>query len=106
MLEYTLSRFLIIFLLMVAHWSQHSPSRDPLTALRFSRTPDPAVVNISTSQKVQQRRSRGPGQPPFDRFFEEFFDQRRGGQAPSQKVSSWAVVSSWIQKVLSSLIIM
>ena len=49
----------------------------------------PAVVNISTSQKVEQRRSRGPGQPPFDRFFEEFFNQRRGdGQAPSQKVSS------------------
>jgi serine protease Do len=49
------------------------------------------VVNISTSQTVEERRSRGPGQPPFDRFFEEFFSQRRGGggsNAPSQKVSS------------------
>ena len=47
----------------------------------------PAVVNISTSQTVEQRRSRGPGQPPFNDFLEEFFNQRRG--APSQrKVSS------------------
>jgi serine protease Do len=47
----------------------------------------PAVVNISTSQTVKQNRSRGPGQPPFNDFLEEFFNQRRG--APSQrKVSS------------------
>lgn len=50
----------------------------------------PAVVNISTSQTVQQRRSRGPGAPPFNDFFEEFFNQRRGGPAEPQarKVSS------------------
>lgn len=50
----------------------------------------PAVVNISTSQTVQQRRSRGPGAPPFNDFFEEFFNQRRGGpsQPESRKVSS------------------
>ena len=38
----------------------------------------PAVVNISTSQTVQQRNSRGHGQPPFGDFIEEFFNQRRG----------------------------
>lgn len=50
----------------------------------------PAVVNISTSQTVQQRRSRGPGAPPFNDFFEEFFNQRRGGpdRPESRKVSS------------------
>ena len=57
----------------------------------------PAVVNISTSQTVQQRNSRGPGQPPFGDFFEEFFNQRRGqngapqnpnNQPQSRKVSS------------------
>ena len=50
----------------------------------------PAVVNISTSQTVQQRRSRAPGAPPFNDFFEEFFNQRRGGpsQPESRKVSS------------------
>lgn len=50
----------------------------------------PAVVNISTSQTVQQRRSTGPGQAPFNDFFEEFFNQRRGGPSAPQerKVSS------------------
>ena len=50
----------------------------------------PAVVNISTSQTLQQRRSRGPGQAPFNDFFEEFFNQRRGNgpQPESRKVSS------------------
>ena len=45
-----------------------------------------SVVNISTSQKVQQSSSRGGAQPtpqlppgsPFEEFFEEFFKNRRG----------------------------
>ena len=50
----------------------------------------PAVVNISTSPMVKQRRSGGPGQAPFNDFFEEFFNQRRGGpsQPEGRKVSS------------------
>ena len=54
-----------------------------------------AVVNISTSQKVEERRSRGdsatpqlPPGSPFEEFFEEFFKNRRGqggdDQAPNR----------------------
>jgi len=47
-----------------------------------------AVVNISTSQKVDARRGATPRLPPgspFEEFFEEFFKNRRGqgGDAPS-----------------------
>ena len=45
----------------------------------------PAVVNISTSATVQ--RSAGPGQPPFNDFFEEFFRDRRLPQR-KHKISS------------------
>ena len=45
----------------------------------------PAVVNISTTATVQ--RSAGPGQPPFNDFFEEFFRDRRMPQR-KHKVSS------------------
>jgi serine protease Do len=41
-----------------------------------------AVVNISTSQKVEARNSPMPQLPPgspFEEFFEEFFKNRRGG---------------------------
>ncbi|HVG51444.1 MAG TPA: Do family serine endopeptidase, partial [Xanthobacteraceae bacterium] len=45
-----------------------------------------AVVNISTSQKVEAR--GGPSQlppgSPFEEFFEEFFKNRRGGQGGEQ----------------------
>ena len=90
MLEQTLSRFFIVFALMVAPLAVGSAVARPIDGFAdLAERLTPAVVNISTSQKVEQRRSRGPGQPPFDRFFEEFFNQRRGGgQAPSQKVSS------------------
>mgnify|MGYP001204334919 CR=1 FL=1 len=90
MLEQTLSRFFIVFALMVAPLAVGSAVARPIDGFAdLAERLTPAVVNISTSQKVEQRRSRGPGQPPFDRFFEEFFNQRRGGgQAPNQKVSS------------------
>ncbi|MGI9440442.1 MAG: DegQ family serine endoprotease [Parvibaculales bacterium] len=45
----------------------------------------PSVVNISTTATVQ--RSAGPGQPPFNDFFEEFFRDRRMPQR-KHKVSS------------------
>lgn len=48
----------------------------------------PAVVNISISATVEQQRSFGPGRPPFDDFFEEFFNQQRRGAPQSRKVSS------------------
>ncbi|MGI9438088.1 MAG: DegQ family serine endoprotease [Parvibaculales bacterium] len=90
MFEHSPARsFLIFALLMVplmALPAKARPAPDGFADLAERLTP--AVVNISTSQKVEQRGSRGPGQPPFDRFFEEFFNQRRGGQSPSQKVSS------------------
>ena len=48
-----------------------------------------AVVNISTSQKVEvaraTRRCRSlPPGSPFEEFFEEFFKNRRGGQGEGQ----------------------
>jgi serine protease Do len=50
-----------------------------------------AVVNISTSQKVEQRSSgptpQLPPGSPFEEFFEEFFKNRRGpgqGEAPNR----------------------
>jgi serine protease Do len=57
-----------------------------------------AVVNISTSQKVEARPNAGQGQnqqgqnqnpqvppgSPFEEFFEEFFKNRRGGQGENQ----------------------
>ena len=61
MLEYTLSRFLIIFLLMVAPLVSTSAIARPVDGFaNLAERLTPAVVNISTSQKVQQRRSRGP----------------------------------------------
>jgi serine protease Do len=51
-----------------------------------------AVVNISTSQKVEQRSGPTPQLPPgspFEEFFEEFFKNRRGpgqqGEAPTNR---------------------
>jgi serine protease Do len=48
-----------------------------------------AVVNISTSQKVDARRGPTPQLPPgspFEEFFEEFFKNRRGqGETPSPR---------------------
>src|SRR5215471_3532962 len=48
-----------------------------------------AVVNISTSQKVEQRTGPNPDLPPgspFEEFFEEFFKNRRGpgGDVPNR----------------------
>ena len=42
-----------------------------------------AVVNISTSQKVEARHRQHADLPPgspMEEFFEEFFKNRRGGQ--------------------------
>lgn len=89
MFEMSLSRISLIFALLMAPLlcvAEARPAPDGFADLAEKLMP--AVVNISTSQTVEQRRSRGPGQPPFDQFFEEFFNQRRGGQAPSRKVSS------------------
>lgn len=48
-----------------------------------------AVVNISTSQKVEARNGTGPQLPPgspFEEFFDEFFKNRRGqgGEQPNR----------------------
>jgi serine protease Do len=56
-----------------------------------------AVVNISTSQKVDARMSGVPDLPPgspMEEFFDEFFKNRRGGQGggdqdrPARRVNS------------------
>jgi serine protease Do len=82
--------FMVLPLLMSPSWARPVEGFADLAERLM-----PAVVNISTSQTVQQRNSRGPGQPPFGDFFEEFFNQRRGPngapnrQSPqSRKVSS------------------
>jgi len=90
MFENALTRFSLIMALCLAPLLMTPAQARPIVGFAdLAEKLTPAVVNISTSQTVEQRRSRGPGQPPFDRFFEEFFNQRRGGgKAPSQKVSS------------------
>ena len=92
MFENALTRFSLIIALLVAPLVMTPAMARPIGGFAdLAEKLTPAVVNISTSQTVEERRSRGPGQPPFDRFFEEFFNQRRGGgggNAPSQKVSS------------------
>jgi serine protease Do len=92
MFENALTRFSLIIALLVSPLVMTPAMARPIGGFAdLAEKLTPAVVNISTSQTVEERRSRGPGQPPFDRFFEEFFSQRRGGggsNAPSQKVSS------------------
>jgi serine protease Do len=92
MFENALTRFSLIIALLVSPLVMTPAMAWPIGGFAdLAEKLTPAVVNISTSQTVEERRSRGPGQPPFDRFFEEFFSQRRGGgggNAPSQKVSS------------------
>lgn len=79
--------FVLLGALLVGAVAEARPAPDGFADLAERLMP--AVVNISTSQTVkQQNRSRSPGQPPFNDFFEEFFNQRRGGPTPGRKVSS------------------
>lgn len=63
-----------------------------------------AVVNISTTQKIQHGREGFPhGMPnfpegtPFDEFFRRFFDQERhGGDAPPREYDSHSLGSGFI----------
>ena len=89
MFEQFLPRFSLLFALLLMPLLAAPAVARPVGGFAdLAERLTPAVVNISTSQKVEQRRSNGPGQPPFDRFFEEFFNERRGGPTPRQKVSS------------------
>ncbi len=81
--------FLLLPLLLTEPQARPAPEGFADLAERLT----PAVVNISTSQIIQQDRPRVPGRPPFNDFFEEFFNQRRGGRGGqggggNQKVSS------------------
>jgi serine protease Do len=66
--------------------SQPAVARGPENITDVAEAVIDAVVNISTSQKVEAR--SGPQMPqiqpgsPFEEFFEEFFKNRRGGQGP------------------------
>ena len=88
------------------HRSRGNVVLSPLAALRSRADPDDiadvaekvidAVVNISTSQKVEARGAMPqmpPGSQQFEEFFEEFFkNAKRGGdnqnRAPPHRVSS------------------
>ena len=54
----------------------------------------PAVVNISTSQKVTRKSPQGfpdfdlPPGSPFKEFFDQFKQQRKGSPEPSEKATS------------------
>ena len=87
------SRFSLVFLMLTALLVVPTGTIDARPApdgfADLAERLMPAVVNISTSQTVKRNnRSTGPGQPPFNDFFEEFFNQRRGAPAPQRKVSS------------------
>ena len=63
---------------------------------------EPAVVNISTTQVLQRRRSPGPGhrlwpapngqEDPLQDFFDRFFDGRPDGPAPAERSLGSGVV--------------
>jgi serine protease Do len=66
--------------------STPAPARGPEKIADVAEMVIEAVVNISTSQKVESRTSPVPQLPPgspFEEFFEEFFKNRRG-QGDSQ----------------------
>jgi serine protease Do len=51
----------------------------------------PAVVNISTTQKVRGKRPEMPQFPPgspFEEFFRDFFDRQQRGDAPPRRATS------------------
>jgi len=75
--------------------AQLRPSQDGFADL--AERLQPAVVNISTTQKVKApARGSGPGPEmpqfppgsPFEEFFKEFFDRNRGGENSPRKVQS------------------
>jgi serine protease Do len=97
MLASRISPLSLVFALLLLPLAFSAPSEARPAPAGFADLAErlmPAVVNISTSQTVKQRRSAGPGQAPFNDFFEEFFNQRRGNRGnpgneqPSRKVSS------------------
>lgn len=88
-------------LLVAAPLMPHSPilappaaaQRGPQSVAGVAEKLQDAVVNISTSQTVKGPQGvplpRVPKGSPFEEFFEEFFNRRGGGRAPSdRKVSS------------------
>src|SRR5499433_3385979 len=63
--------------------AQAAPTRGPENIADVAEQVIDAVVNISTSQKVDARMGGLPDLPPgspLEEFFDEFFKNRRGGQ--------------------------
>ena len=64
-----------------------------------------AVVNVSTSQKVDARMGGVPDLPPgspMEEFFDEFFKNRRGGSIRSAPASSSMLPGSSLPTITSS----
>ena len=68
-----------------------APARGPENVADVVEQVIDAVVNVSTSQKVDARMGNLPDLPPgspMEEFFEEFFKNRRGPGATSPKAST------------------
>ncbi|MFO1098756.1 MAG: Do family serine endopeptidase [Xanthobacteraceae bacterium] len=75
----------LVVVLMLFGAAGRAPARGPDGIADIAGNVMDAVVNISTSQKVEARGDMPqlPPGSPFEEFFEEFFKNRRG-QAPGQ----------------------
>jgi len=73
-----------------------SPVQLSSTFATIANRLEPAVVNISTTQVIERRRSRGrrsPGQDPFQDFFDRFFDfPEPQGSVPERSLGSGVIV--------------
>jgi serine protease Do len=73
-------------------YAQRSSTPESFADLAADLTP--AVVNISTSQKLPERSARGPDMPqlppgsPFEEYFREFFDRQGPRDRGPRRVSS------------------
>jgi serine protease Do len=75
--------------LLLANTLAPALARGPEGISEVSEQVIDAVVNISTSQKVEPKAGATPGPQvppgsPFEEFFEDFFKNRRGGEGPNR----------------------
>ncbi len=85
--SFYVSNVLMSAILLVAATIEAS-ARGPESVADVAETLQDAVVNISTTQSVKKSQEipvpRVPKGSPFEEFFNDFFNQRRGQDAPRQ----------------------
>lgn len=87
----TMTRVTLFAFVVFAIWvigMQAARAQGPVPVADLAEQLSPAVVNISTSQKVAGGGVPAPNVPegtPFREFFEEFFKKQQEGQGPGRK---------------------